>query len=651
MAVENLNQAQQLVGLIQRIAADMGAAKQQNSLEAVPQLFELIRSALLDNPINTKSIVMEQSNGYELIGNPVVFTSVDYGTEVDIIIPGVLEITRDDSKGLYNVAQEVSYDNSGYTSPLGTEWNSDFTDPILFGWGDLSNLADRTYGTWTDAHGYNPAGTIGVEQIMHETITGRYFKFKLLQWTGGASGGGFGYERQEIELTPVATITFPDGSTMSTAPGAGVDTDSWKVPGVAFVDPANGDDFTGVVGDGNKPYRSLVTAENNSDYIICLPGLYFGNQTLKTNKRIHFMQGARINGFSKLVDGGVAATNCYVTGDLEFAPNSRGIEFTAASDVSIICQRFDNVQSVAALLGGGRVHIKTRSILANCVNGGGYACTPRNGGEIILEVSEFCHTQHWLVAPRGDGCKFTLKCPDVKILNNYTSNYGNTAKSIVNSQFGNTYTVTIDLMGGRFINEHPTQAVSFGVADTSCLLMVNSYNQPIGPTMIFKNGTFDAGPQAAIGYYYITDSGTIILENAKFKSQAQAIRQWNANSAGTRRGIWQVTNCEFESQLPNVIGNTTQMYFRKCTFKVASGQGSIFAFNNTNATFPGEYYFMDCYGQLDVGGGEFLATGAATMTIGFLNTNSSEPLELFPIVTDIYGGYNEVAALTLPNIK
>jgi hypothetical protein len=215
MAIKDLNEAEQFAGLIQRIAADTGSHKRQNAAEAIPQLFELIRSALLDNPINTQSIILEQDPGYGLIGNPVVFTSVDYGTEVDIIIPGMLEITRGDDKGLYNQAAELEFDDTGYTSPLDTEWNS--SD----GWGDLSDIGDRVYGTWTDAHGGDPLGMIGVEQVMRETITGRYFKIKILSWTDGANGGGFSYERQEVEITVPSTITFPDGSVLDSALGLG----------------------------------------------------------------------------------------------------------------------------------------------------------------------------------------------------------------------------------------------------------------------------------------------------------------------------------------------------------------------------------------------------------------------------------------------
>lgn len=651
MAVENLNDAQQFVGLIQRMAADMGSVKAQNHLEQVNQIFELIRSGLLDNPINTKSIVMEQSDGYELVGSPEIFTSVDFGTEVDIIIPGILEITRDDNKGLYNVAQEVSFDQSGYTSPIGTEWNSIYTDNTLNGWSDLSNLGERTYDTWSNAHGFDPVGSIGWEQVMRETITGRYFKIKLLSWTSGGAGGGFSYERQEIKITPVATITFPDGSTMSTAPSAGVDTDSWKVPGTIFIDPANGDDLTGVVGDGNKPYRSFSAIRTLPEtYVICLPGTYSGNQWLG-NKHYHFMPGAVLGAFAKFNDQGQTVDSVF-TGNLIFGQNSRGIEFLGAnSKIKVECEEFDDVQSIAFLLGSnGFCHIKTKRILANGFNGAGYACSPRSNSKIVIEASEYCHWQHWLCRPISGG-KFKVMSPEMRTLANYTSNFGNIAKAIFNIQGDNECELEADLMGGFYSYDHPVPVSSFGIAETALMLWVNG-NTGTGSKLTFKNGTIYANVQHGLGHYYRVDRGILTLDNLKVKSDLSAIYQRMQSAVSADQVIWDITNCEFESGTFNVLGNGAKMYFKKSTFKNTGIAGtSVFDFNNSNPQVPGEFYFTGCYGQLDNTGNELISNGVATTVVGFLDSHFSEALETVAVMTDVYGGYSQVAALTLPNIK
>lgn len=72
---------------------------------------------------------IDPNTGQDL-GATVTFTKVDNVPNTDVIIPGVLEITRDNQQGIYNSALEPNYDNNTYVSPLNTEWNSNFTVSI-----------------------------------------------------------------------------------------------------------------------------------------------------------------------------------------------------------------------------------------------------------------------------------------------------------------------------------------------------------------------------------------------------------------------------------------------------------------------------------------------------------------------------------------
>ena len=62
-------------------------------------------------------------------GPTVEFERPDYSAStIDVIVPGVLEIKRDNNGGgIYNVAVEGSFNSS--VSPSGTTWNSNFTSP------------------------------------------------------------------------------------------------------------------------------------------------------------------------------------------------------------------------------------------------------------------------------------------------------------------------------------------------------------------------------------------------------------------------------------------------------------------------------------------------------------------------------------------
>jgi hypothetical protein len=60
-------------------------------------------------------------SGGTFSGSVISFTHSNYGDEIDVIVPGVLEITRNVNGGIYNSALEEEWNGNG---PLGTLWNS-----------------------------------------------------------------------------------------------------------------------------------------------------------------------------------------------------------------------------------------------------------------------------------------------------------------------------------------------------------------------------------------------------------------------------------------------------------------------------------------------------------------------------------------------
>lgn len=64
-----------------------------------------------------------------ILGPTISFTKVNYGSEIDIIVPGILEITRGNQYGIYNVAIEPPPTSNGWPGPGDTEWNSVYTEP------------------------------------------------------------------------------------------------------------------------------------------------------------------------------------------------------------------------------------------------------------------------------------------------------------------------------------------------------------------------------------------------------------------------------------------------------------------------------------------------------------------------------------------
>jgi hypothetical protein len=103
-----------------------------------------------------------------------------------------LTLVRSYRYALFNLEAETEYDNNNYTSPLGTEWNSE-------GWGDLTALNTRTYTTFRDAlNGAVGENIIGAELVMHDTVNDQYYKFSFSNW-GGNNGGSYAYTRTLVE--------------------------------------------------------------------------------------------------------------------------------------------------------------------------------------------------------------------------------------------------------------------------------------------------------------------------------------------------------------------------------------------------------------------------------------------------------------------
>jgi len=110
------------------------------------------------------------------IGPDIYFTRTNYGNEVDIIIPGILEISRDNSGGIYNSAVEGSWSS---TSPANTEWNSIYTTGNHgqnFGYNKIGNNFDsNVIGDNFGADGKILLGNVIGDEFYSNTIINNFW--------------------------------------------------------------------------------------------------------------------------------------------------------------------------------------------------------------------------------------------------------------------------------------------------------------------------------------------------------------------------------------------------------------------------------------------------------------------------------------------
>lgn len=182
------------------------ATEVNRAIDQINKKFGTIGTGYSFGPVSSASVHLGLDT--VSVGPKVTFTKTNYGSEVDVIIPGVLELTRGNNGGIYNSALQTDYYDGSQETPTNTEWNSQWTDYNLHGWHPLTNLSVRSWGTWKAAMDNNPPHQTGRELIMHEITTDRFWLIKFTQWTSNDSGGGFSYER--YELYPVVQVVKND---------------------------------------------------------------------------------------------------------------------------------------------------------------------------------------------------------------------------------------------------------------------------------------------------------------------------------------------------------------------------------------------------------------------------------------------------------
>jgi len=98
--------------------------KQLIMRDIVNNAYYLIKFTQWTQDYNGGGFTYQRTKVYPSVEQTVNFIKTNFGSEIDIISPGVLEITRGNSGAIYNVAEEGNWNGS---NPYGTEWNSIYT--------------------------------------------------------------------------------------------------------------------------------------------------------------------------------------------------------------------------------------------------------------------------------------------------------------------------------------------------------------------------------------------------------------------------------------------------------------------------------------------------------------------------------------------
>jgi len=130
-------------------------------------------------------------------GPKMTFTKID---GVDWTIPSNqdritdnVHITRQDSRGIFNIKTESSYTKN--SSPSDTEW----------AFGTTADIGSLTFNSWELTHGSDARGLVNRDMVLHLISDDIYIDIKFLSFSDRRSGGlgGFSYERSTESLLSV----------------------------------------------------------------------------------------------------------------------------------------------------------------------------------------------------------------------------------------------------------------------------------------------------------------------------------------------------------------------------------------------------------------------------------------------------------------
>lgn len=124
----------------------------------------------------------------------------------DFITDNVV-ITRGDSKGIFNIAQEPSYAGTDVfgVSPVDTQW----------AFGTTADYQTLTYTTWAVAANGNPEqNLVDQDMVLHLVTDDIFLDLKFLSWlrggdvSEGGEGAGFSYQRSTLVPEPATILSI-----------------------------------------------------------------------------------------------------------------------------------------------------------------------------------------------------------------------------------------------------------------------------------------------------------------------------------------------------------------------------------------------------------------------------------------------------------
>jgi hypothetical protein len=392
-------------------------------------------------------------------------------------------------------------------------------------------------------------------------------------------------------------------------PGGAAGSGSWDVTGAAFVDPVNGNNGTAVVGDGNKPYATVAAALVASNFVILKPGTYTELISITANnKHISCMDGVTFTAGGVSVTGGTV-TSFKFSGDAVF--NGLGAQILRIIDSNAVieyefknapdCSRICFVEGSTAF--APKVKMTADYVRCNSFNGAAYASRIQGGAQFEFNFKFYAEAQHDLYHARNTtaGAKWVINCPENRIIDNYTSNYGNINRRVVRIT---DFVTNLDMViNGDCVSTYSSTVNDQGVVHFESLTNVAAF--PI----FTLNGNIISDNMAGIvsrlnsRYGEFNFNGDVICKSAVSGWSSYPFQLQLAGTAGAYSQTFRFNGGYIQGATRCIIGRGKYVYMKDCTYynSDAGGTESAFFMEQTG-TANQELYLYNTIVETDAGG-------------------------------------------------
>lgn len=437
-----------------------------------------------------------------------------------------------------------------------------------------------------------------------------------------AAVGGYGPIGMEMSDFVKSVLSNVDASAFA-------DLNTANMALTAFIDPLNGVNATGVVGDANKAYKNVSAGvAAGATRFVLMPGTYTETITLASGSKYYCMPGVLFTAGGLRTSG--AITNTEWLGHAEFNGNFTMIYLLNTQLINCKIEFHSAVETgtsgrallIQSSLGISSVDIKCSYI--DCQGGGAYGIRFQGGFTGKIEVADYVSSYYGTIylgitnAFEGD---FTIRCPRI-ILKDGGSVGNNAAYKQGIYVFSALAGSKVRVEGDIVVETNATLAsVSAGVVYT-------------GVGNFYMNGNIYANTLRGLLF---TTAGKMLI-NGNIDSGDNSIQQ----SAGELL-IKNSTIIQSDSIL---LSGTAQFFMEKCTVYDKTDGNNIIS----HLVAGGTVYITDS--RLEgTGAANCIDTGTNPYSAGLIDVVSNLPND--PSLASAYAapGFTQEPSLVVPKIN